>query len=69
MSDSIPWESFLPLLDQGYVHERKYNAGLKRIDPLILFKMLVLQQLFYLNNEELRFKIMTGAPSRNLWVL
>jgi hypothetical protein len=25
---------------------RKNNAGRKRIDPLILFKMLVLQQVF-----------------------
>ena len=42
MSDSIPWESFRPLLDKGYAQERKSNAGRKRIDSLILFKMLVL---------------------------
>ena len=47
--DSIPWESFRPLLDKDYEHERKSNAGRKRIDPLILFKMLVLQQLFNLS--------------------
>jgi hypothetical protein len=46
LTDSIPWQSFRPLLDKGYEHERKSNAGRKRIDPLILFKMLVLQQLF-----------------------
>ena len=43
LSELIPWESFRPLLDHGYVHERKSNAGPKRIDPLILFKMLVLR--------------------------
>jgi IS5 family transposase len=43
LSEWIPWESFRPLLDQGYEQERKSNAGRKRIDPLILFKMLVLQ--------------------------
>jgi transposase, IS5 family len=57
LSDSIPWESFRQLLDQGYVQERKSNAGRKRIDPLILFKMLVLQQLFNLSDEELEFQV------------
>jgi IS5 family transposase len=53
LTDSIPWESFRPLLDKGYVHERKSQAGRKRIDPLILFKMIVLQQLFNLSDEDL----------------
>jgi IS5 family transposase len=57
LADSIPWESFRPLLDKGYVHERKSNAGRKRIDPLILFKMLVLQQLFNLSDQELEFQV------------
>ena len=57
LADSIPWESFRPLLDQGYVQERKSNAGRKRIDPLILFKMLVLQQLFNLSDDELEFQV------------
>lgn len=56
LSESIPWESFRSLLEQGYSHERKSNAGRKRIDPLILFKMLVLQQLFNLSDEELEFQ-------------
>jgi Transposase and inactivated derivatives, IS5 family len=57
LSESIPWESFRPLLERGYAHERKSNAGRKRIDPLILFKMLVLQQLFNLSDEELEFQV------------
>jgi IS5 family transposase len=57
LTDSIPWESFRPLLDQGYVQERKSNAWRKRIDPLIFFKMLVLQQLFNLSDEELEFQV------------
>ena len=51
LSESIPWEFFRPQLDKGYTHERKSNAGRKRIDSLILFKMLVLQQLFNLSEE------------------
>ena len=41
----------------GYMQERKSNAGRKRIDPLVLFKMLVLQQLFNLSDEEIEFQV------------
>jgi IS5 family transposase len=57
LAESIPWESFRLLLDKGYSQERKSNAGRKRIDPLILFKMLVLQQLFNLSDEEIEFQV------------
>ncbi|WP_255120118.1 transposase [Synechococcus sp. Cruz CV-v-12] len=40
----------------GYTLERKSNAGRKRIDPLLFFKMLELQQLFTLSDEELEFQ-------------
>ena len=56
------------MLDKGYSQERKSNADRKRIDPLILFKMLVLQQLFNLSDEEVEFKLMTGVRLRNLLV-
>ncbi len=57
LADSIPWESFCPLLDKGYAHERKSNARRKMIDPLILFKMLILQEFFKLNDQELEFQV------------
>jgi hypothetical protein len=57
LAESILWESFRALLDKGYTQERKRNAGRKRIDPLILFKMFVLQQLFNLSDEELEFQV------------
>ena len=69
LSEAIPWESFSPLLEKGYAQDRKSNAGRKRIDPLILFKMLILQQLFNLSDEEVDFKSMTGALSKSLTVL
>ncbi|QNI65639.1 hypothetical protein [Synechococcus sp. A15-44] len=50
LSESIPRDTFRPLLEQGYTQERKSHAGRKRIDPLILFKMLILQQLFNLSD-------------------
>lgn len=54
--ESIPWESFPPLFDKGYAQERRSNASRRRIDPLILFRMLVLQQLFNLGDDETKFQ-------------
>jgi IS5 family transposase len=61
LSTSIPWESFRPLFDHGYTQARKINSGRKRIDPLILFKMLILQQLFNLSDEEVEFVSVQGG--------
>lgn len=57
LSESIPWDSFRPLLEKGYTQLRRTNEGRKRIDPLILFKMLILQQLFNLSDEELELQV------------
>ena len=39
------------------MQERKNTAGRRRIDPLILFKMLVLQQLFNLSDDDTEFHL------------
>ena len=57
LSDSIPWESFRPLLERDCAYERNSHAGRKRIDPLNLLKILILQQLFNLSDEELEFQV------------
>ena len=57
LSESILWEAFCPLLEKCYSQERKSNAGRKRINPLILFKMLVHQQLFNLSDKEVEFQV------------
>ena len=57
LSESIPWESFRLLLDKGYAKERKSSAGRRRIDPLILFNMLVHRQLFNLSDAETEFQV------------
>ena len=46
LAEPVPWESFRILIGKVYSEERKISAGRKRIDPLVLFKMLVLQPLF-----------------------
>jgi IS5 family transposase len=57
MKELIPWESFRPLLIQGYAQDRKSNAGRKPIDPVMMFRMLVLQQLYNLSDEEVEYQV------------
>ena len=45
---AIPWEEFRPLLESAFAKERQSPAGRKRIDVIVMFKMLVLQQLYNL---------------------
>ena len=45
----MPWEPFRLMLDMGYANEHKSYASRLRIDPLILFKKIVFQQLFNLS--------------------
>ena len=53
LSTAIPWEDFRPLLESIFPQERKSPAGRKRIDVIILFKMLVLQQLHNLTSRDI----------------
>ncbi len=57
LSEAIPWEAFRSLIEQGYSDERRSNAGCKRTDPIILFMMLVLQQLLNPSDEELKSQV------------
>jgi len=59
-------------LEKGYIQKRKSNAGRKRMHPQILFMMLVLQQLFNLSNEEIKFQVNvrpSSLPSKSLLAL
>ena len=54
---AIPWETFRPLLESTFPQERKSSAGRKRIDVIVMFKMLLLQQLYNLSDGELEFQV------------
>ena len=54
---AIPWEEFRPLLERAFAKERKSPAGRKRIDVIVMFKMLVLQQLHNLSDAEVEFQV------------
>ena len=53
----IPWETFRPLLQQIHEKPRKSNAGRKPTDELLLFKMLVLQKLYTISDEDLEYQV------------
>jgi transposase, IS5 family len=64
LNEIIPWEIFRSELNQLQNQERKSNAGRKPIDALILFKLLILQQLYNLSDEELEYQTYDRASFR-----
>jgi IS5 family transposase len=57
LDEQIPWPEFRPLLEKIHDKPRKSNAGRKPIDVLIMFKMLVLQQLYNISDEDLEYQV------------
>ena len=53
LNEMIEWETFRPLLEQIHEKPRKTQAGRKPIDVIVMFKLLVLQQLYNISDEEL----------------
>ena len=54
---SIPWESFRPALDKALRKSRKSNAGRKPYDLVLMFKVLVLQSLYNLSDDQTEYQI------------
>ena len=57
LAATIPWESFRPLLARVHEKERKSNAGRKPIDVVLMFKVLILQTLHNLADEQVEYQI------------
>ena len=54
----VPWESFRTDLSVIYDHERKSNAGRRPFDVVLMFKILILQSLYNLSDDEMEYQIM-----------
>ena len=54
---SIPWETFRPVLKKALRKFKKSNAGRKPYDPVFMFKILVLQSLYNLSDDQTEFQI------------
>jgi IS5 family transposase len=53
----VPWEEFRPILESIYQKEHKSNAGRKPLDVILMFKMLILQNLYNISDDELEYQV------------
>ncbi len=51
------WSVFEPILERGLKKEKKSNAGRPGFDPLLMFKVLILQSLYNLADGQTEFQI------------
>ena len=54
----VPWEKFRRDLEVIYDHDRKSNAGRRPFDVVMMFKILILQSLYNLSDDEMEYQIM-----------
>jgi IS5 family transposase len=57
LNEIIPWHLFRDELEALYEKERKSNAGRKPIDVILMFKLLILQQLYNISDEALEYQV------------
>jgi len=57
LNQRVDWEAFRADLSRVHEKERKSNAGAKPIDVVLMFKMLVLQQLHNLSDDRIEYQI------------
>lgn len=53
----IDWEAFRPELNRVHERERKSRAGAKPFDVVLMFKVLILQQLHNLSDEGIEYQV------------
>lgn len=57
LNQLVSWDTFRPILRCIHEKPRKSKAGRKSTDMLLLFKMLVLQKLYNISDEELEYQV------------
>lgn len=58
LNKAIDWELFRPDLELIRQKKRKSNAGAKGYDLVLMFKILVLQSLYNLSDDQIEFQIL-----------
>lgn len=53
----IPWEEFRLMLESIHQKERKSKAGRKPLDAILMFKLLILQSLYNISDDELEYQV------------
>lgn len=57
LAKAVDWEGFRRLLEKVHQKERKSNAGRKPFDVVLMFKVLVLQHLYNLADDQTEYQI------------
>jgi IS5 family transposase len=57
LNEVVKWELFRNSLEKVRVKERLSNAGRKPFDAVLMFKVLVLQSLYNLSDDQMEFQI------------
>jgi transposase, IS5 family len=57
LEQAIPWETFRPVMSKALHKFKKNNAGRKSYDSVFMFKILVLQSLNNLSDDQTEFMI------------
>ena len=57
LNRAVDWEAFRPLLAQVYDKPRKSKAGRKPYDVVLMFKVLVIQRLYNLSDDQVEYPI------------
>jgi transposase, IS5 family len=57
LNTAIPWEKFRPTLEKAREKERKDHSGRKPFDVMLMFKILILQALYNLSDENTEYQI------------
>src|SRR5271169_1801947 len=63
----VPFESFRAEIETAVLRpakEKKSTAGRKPIDVIVMFRMLVLQSLYNLSDEQVEYQVRTACRSR-----
>lgn len=57
LGEYIDFEMFRPKLEKVFERSGKSNAGRKPLDPVFMFKILILQRLYNLSDEQVEYQI------------
>jgi len=57
LNGQIQWEAFRVDLNRVHEKARKSNAGAKPFDVVLMFKLLVLQQLHNLSDDRIEYQV------------
>jgi len=57
LKELVPWEDFRPLIDQAGLDPTKQGTGRPAYDAVLMFKILILQSLYNLSDDQTEYQI------------